>query len=218
MTRAMLKENAKVQLGHGIFHNSWMIALLVCLIAGCIKTGLAFTGIGTIIVSGPLAYGASYCFLKQARDGETMSINDMFKGFTTDFGKTFLLGLMTSLFTILWSFLFVIPGIIAAYSYSMAFYISIDNPNLGWNDCIKASKKMMAGHKMELFILDLSFIGWYIVGGLCFGIGTLWVDPYLHATRAQFYKELSKEYIIRKKFEEPIFEETTFEESENVEA
>ena len=199
MDRAVLKERAKVQLGHKLFHNNWMLALLVCLIEGVILTILGATGIGVIIVSGPLTYGISYCFLKQARDGEQMNLGNMFSGFTTDFGKTFLIGLMTTIFTVLWGLLFIIPGIIAAYSYSMAFYISIDNPELGWNDCIKASKAMMKGHKMELFILDLSFIGWFIVGALVLGIGVLWVDPYLRATTAQFYKELSKDYVIKKR-------------------
>lgn len=213
MRRAELKENAKVQLGHGIFHNNWMLALLVCLIEGVIMTILGVTGVGTIIVLGPVTYGISYCFLKQARDGEAMNIGDMFKGFTTDFGKTFLIGLMTTLFAVLWSLLFIIPGIIKGYSYSMAYFISIDNPELGWNDCIKASQAMMKGHKMDLFILDLSFIGWYIVGALVLGIGVLWVEPYHGATRAQFYKDLSKDYVIKKRAIETGVEAETTEET-----
>ncbi|MEE1279133.1 MAG: DUF975 family protein, partial [Acutalibacteraceae bacterium] len=58
------------------------------------------------------------------------------------------------------------------------------------NQCIKASMALMEGHKMDLFILDLSFIGWYIVGSLCFGIGNLWVAPYHQATHAQFYESI----------------------------
>ena len=145
-------------------------------------------GIGALLVVGPLEYGMAYIFLKQARDHQSVQLGDMFRGFQDDFGGTFLIGLMTSLFTFLWSLLFVIPGIVKAYAYSMAYYIKLDHPDYGWKACIDESRRLMDGHKWEKFVLDLSFLGWIIVGSLCLGIGMLWVTPYMEAANAQFYE------------------------------
>ena len=190
MTRAELKALAKQQLGGGIFKNSWLLAVLAFVIYSAIMGAASYTGIGTILLMGPLSYGLAYLFLKQARDNQQMSIGDLFKGFSNDFGGTFMIGIMTTLFTVLWSMLFVIPGIVKSYAYSMAYYIKLDHPEYDWRQCINESKSMMKGYKMTLFVQDLSFIGWMIVGGLVFGVGTLWVTPYQMATRAQFYNAL----------------------------
>lgn len=192
VTRAELKNRAKNQLGKNIFGQTWMMALLLLFLQGLLAgaAGSILPGIGAIIVTGPLLFGVSFAFLKNARGGE-LDIADMFSGFSKDFGGSFLLGLMISIFTALWSLLFIIPGIIKTYSYSMAFYIKNDHPEYDWNQCIKESMKIMNGHKWELFVLDLSFIGWYFVGALCLGIGTLWVAPYHFATRTQFYLSLN---------------------------
>ena len=190
MDRAELKARARAQLGGGIFQNLWMMGLAVCLLIGLMESAAAgiIPGIGALLVVGPLEYGMAYIFLKQARDHQSVQLGDMFRGFQDDFGGTFLIGLMTSLFTFLWSLLFVIPGIVKAYAYSMAYYIKLDHPDYGWNACITASRQLMNGHKWEKFVLDLSFLGWIIVGSLCLGVGTLWVTPYMEAANAQFYE------------------------------
>lgn len=198
VTRAELKARAKAQLGGQIFANNWMMALLVCLVGSIILSVVnvipAVGQLACIVVTGPISYGLSAMFLKQARDGHPMQFTELFNGFTEDFLQTFLIGLMTSIFTALWSLLLVIPGIVKAYSYSMAYYVKADNPDYTWNECINESKAMMKGHKADLFIQDLSFIGWMIVGALCIGVGTLWVIPYQQATRAQFYNEIAHSY------------------------
>lgn len=190
MSCSELKARARAQLGGGIFQNLWMMGLAVCLLIGLMESAAAgiIPGIGALLVVGPLEYGMAYIFLKQARDHQPVQLGDMFRGFQDDFGGTFLIGLMTSLFTALWSLLFVIPGIVKAYSYSMAYYIKLDHPDYGWNACITASRQLMNGHKWEKFVLDLSFLGWIIVGSLCLGVGTLWVTPYMEAANAQFYE------------------------------
>jgi uncharacterized membrane protein len=193
MTRQEIKARAKAQLGGNIFGSPWLLALVVCLIASAVSLLNTIPMIGSIavlVVTGPIAYGMAYCFLKQTRDGEPMNIGDVFKGFSDDFTGTLLIGLMTSVFTVLWSILFVIPGIVKTYSYSMAYYIKADHPEYKWNECITASRQLMNGHKMDLFIQDLSFIGWMFVGSLCLGVGTLWVAPYMEAARSQFYESL----------------------------
>ena len=151
------------------------------------------SGLGTvllIVLTGPITYGKDRMFLKQARDSEDMAFADLFKGFTEDLGGNILISLAATLFCFLWSLLFVIPGIVKAYAYSMAFYVKADHPDYDWKHCINESKRLTKGYKGALFVLDLSFIGWYIVGALCFGVGTFWVTPYAEATKAHFYQNL----------------------------
>ncbi|MBQ0084387.1 MAG: DUF975 family protein [Clostridiales bacterium] len=200
MTRAEMKTRAKAQLGNGIFQENWLFAVLAVFIVGAITAIISLIptvgSVVAVIVTGPIAYGSTKLFLKQARDGQKMDIGGLFDGFKDDFGGTFLISLMTYIFTFLWSLLFIIPGIIKTYSYSMAYYIKVDHPEYGWKECINESKKITNGHKMELFILDLSFIGWIFVGSLCLGIGTLWVAAYMEATRAQFYESIKEAPVV----------------------
>ena len=100
--------------------------------------------------------------------------------------------LLVFVYTLLWTLLLVIPGIIKAYSYSMTFYILRENPEMTAGDAITASQKMMDGHKMDL-LLSLSFIGWAILASITFGIGYLWLIPYIYTAYAAFYETLKKE-------------------------
>ncbi len=193
MNSSDFRAKARAMLGNNIFGNDWLLALVVGLIYSAI-IGLASSigiGVGAIIVSGPLAFGLAGVFLNKARGQSDIKIEGLFNGFTTDFGGNLVTGLLISIFVSLWSLLFVIPGFIKAYSYAMAFYIKNDNPALSAAECITESRKLMDGNKWRLFCLDLSFIGWYIVGSFCLGIGTLWVTPYHQAARACFYAEIS---------------------------
>lgn len=109
------------------------------------------------------------------------------------FGRVLWLEILKWIFTTLWSSLFVIPGIIAAYRYRMALYILIDHPEMSAMDCIRESKRMMKGHKAELFWLDLSFIGWSILSSLA-AIGwcvSIFTTPYFALTYAQYYEILA---------------------------
>ena len=101
--------------------------------------------------------------------------------------------LLVFVYTLLWTLLLVIPGIIKAYSYSMTFYILRENPEMTAGDAITASQKMMDGHKMDLFLLSLSFIGWAFLASITFGIGYLWLIPYIYTAYAAFYETLKKE-------------------------
>lgn len=95
----------------------------------------------------------------------------------------------------LWSLLCGIPGIVALYRYSMAPYILLENPTISAFDAIEYSKDMTYGHKMELFKLSLSFIGWLFLGTLACGIGIYAVLPYMQESYAIYYKTLSYNYI-----------------------
>jgi len=104
--------------------------------------------------------------------------------------------LLRGLYVFLWSLLFVIPGIVAGYSYAMTDYILAENPNLTASQAIEQSKTMMRGNRFRLFCLQFSFIGWDILATLAFGIGHLWLTPYKQAAYAAFYREVSgTEYI-----------------------
>lgn len=103
--------------------------------------------------------------------------------------------LLTKVFIFLWSLLLIIPGIVKSYAYSMVPYILADNPNIGVKKAIALSNEMTRGHKFDMFVLDLSFIGWYLLGILALGIGVLFVMPYENATKAELYLVLRKEAI-----------------------
>ena len=195
MNRAQLKANAKAQLGGQLFSQQWMMALALCLIHGAVTAlaGALGLGIGAVIVVGPLTVSLCGSFLAQTRYAREMQIEDLFAAFKRDFGGSLLLALMQTIFVFLWSLLLVIPGIIKAYSYSQCFYIKADHPDWDWQQCLNESTRIMQGHKMQLFVLDLSFIGWYIVGAMLLAIGTLWVVPYHNAAKSQFYEALTNE-------------------------
>ncbi len=132
-----------------------------------------------------------YCrFNLNLIDGTNPRFQDLFSRFDI-FWKGVGLQLLVTLYTILWSLLFIIPGIIAALSYSMAPYILAENPSMGIQEAIGRSKEMMDGNKWRLFCLNLSFIGWGILSMLTFGIGLLWLNPYVSASYAAFYNEVS---------------------------
>ncbi len=99
------------------------------------------------------------------------------------------------LFTILWTFLLIIPGIIKGLAYSLTPYILKDYPELTANQAINLSQKMMKGHKFDLFYLGLSFIGWFLLGMFTLGIGYIWLMPYMYTAFAAFYQDVKKEYL-----------------------
>lgn len=129
-------------------------------------------------------------YLLKLHRGEETELKDLFSQFNR-FGDGFLLALLEGIFVVLWMLLFIIPGIVAAFSYAMAPYIMLEHPELTPNECLKASKEMMKGHKGELFVLELTFFGWILLNTLTLGIGSLWLNPYMNATHAAFYLDIS---------------------------
>ncbi len=109
--------------------------------------------------------------------------------------------LLRGLYIFLWSLLFIIPGIVAGYSYAMADYILAEKPNMTASEAVELSKSMMYGNRFRLFCLQLSFIGWDILATLAFGIGHLWLTPYKQASYAAFYREVSATEYCEDEFE-----------------
>ena len=104
-----------------------------------------------------------------------------------------LLQIVSAIFIALWSLLLVVPGIIAAYRYSMAYFILLDHPEYGVLDCLRESKRITQGRKMELFKLDLSFLGWMLLVGMPYVgfLASLWFTPYYSTTVALYYERYS---------------------------
>lgn len=136
-----------------------------------------------------LSIGYAYFNLNLVR-GDEFRFDDIFARFHKIL-KIFGLFFMIGLFTALWSLLLVIPGIIAAFRYAMAPYIMAEDPEVGVMEAIRKSKEMMKGYKWKYFCLELSFIGWILLGIITLGIGLLWVGPYMEAAGAAFYLEIS---------------------------
>ena len=190
-TRKEIKERAKELLKRNIFSTEWLFVLVGLLLVGLIMSVTSSFVIGLIFI-GVFAIGSTRFVLDFVRrQDEQPNIMKVFSGFTDNhLGDNIILGILMWLYIFLWSLLFIIPGIIKSYSYAMAYYIKLDHPEMEANQCITESRKLMKGHKWQLFVFDLSFIGWYIVGMLCLGVGTLWVDAYKATARAEFYRSL----------------------------
>ncbi len=141
-----------------------------------------------LIVGGPFALGIVIFSLSIARD-QKAEFDQLFQGFA-NFKKALGTYLLMVLFVLLWMLLLFVPGIIAAISYSMTFYILADDPSIGAMEAIKKSKKMMYGHKWKFFCLGLRFIGWILLCCLTIGIGLFWLAPYMQVSAAKFYEDV----------------------------
>ena len=140
-----------------------------------------------LILGGVVQIGYAQYLLKQ-QDREVNSVKDLFSQFDR-FGQGFLQAFLRGLYTFLWSLLFVIPGIVKSFGYAMTPFLMAEDPNLTAKEAIKLSQEKMMGHKGELFCLDLSFIGWDLLAALTGGIGHIFLNPYVNAAYAAFYRD-----------------------------
>lgn len=165
----------------------WMIASIVSFVIFIILVSLAFR----IFVGYALEVGARKYFIQSAqKDFDMNYLGYIFNKLRyMDVVKAMLWRL---LFTILWYLLFIIPGFVKFYAYRMVPYILADNPNIGYQRALKLSIQMTRGNKFRIFILDLSFIGWLLLGTLALFVGVLFVLPYINATNAELYLTLRK--------------------------
>ncbi len=174
-----------------VLSGNWGDAVVVMLVYGAINVLLCIPFLGdvlSIFVGLPLAYGCSVLFLGALRGGE-IRVGKLFDGFN-GYGRVLGTMLLGCVYVILWTLLLIIPGIVKGYSYALTSYILKDRPDLKYNGAIEESMRLMDGHKMKLFLLDLSFIGWALLCILTLGIGFLWLAPYASTARAAFYENL----------------------------
>ncbi len=164
-------------------------ALIIYFLVFCVL-GL-FPVIGTIatyIIVGPMTVGGVRFTLSVSRK-EKPEIGQIFSGFDR-FGTHLAAYLLQTLFVCLWTLLLIIPGIIAALSYSMTYFIIAEDSSISASEAITKSKKMMKGNKWKLSYLGFRFTGWFLLAMLSCGIGFLWVGPYMYVSYAKFYDDL----------------------------
>lgn len=162
-------------------------AFFTAVMAFFASTGSALNFV-QLILGGVIQLG--YCkFLLKQHDGQEYAVKDLFSQFDR-FGVGFLQRLLRNLYTFLWGLLLLIPGIVKSYSYAMTPFILADHPEMTAKQAIEASKAMMDGYKGDLFVLELTFLGWDLLCILTLGIGSLWLTPYKAAAEAAFYREL----------------------------
>ena len=166
----------------------WNSLALIFLVYTLVISATSFTGFGSLLVTGPMGVAFAMISLRVIR-GDYFELKNLFDGFY-NFINTFLLGLVNSILIALWTLLFIVPGIIKSLSYSMSYYVMAENPTMSGEQARLESIRMMEGNKMRLFCLHLSFIGWYILSVLTFGILLFWVVPYVQAATAAFYEEI----------------------------
>ncbi len=193
----MLKLNSELRaVSRTTLSGNWMMAalatLVYLLIAGGVSSIPVAGSVLAIIITYPLAYGFAILFLDLFREGKPIDIGELFDGFK-DFGRVWGTLILVAIYTILWTCLLIIPGIVKSYSYALTPFILKDEPELKYNAAIEKSMRMMDGYKMKLFLLDLSFIGWMILSILTLGIGLLFLQPYMNTARAAFYEDLKAE-------------------------
>lgn len=206
---ATLKKEARASL-KGKWTSFVLVTLLMLIINCALSLPSTITGLMypnspqvnwstlfTVVVSliyAVLEWGFAIMFLRNLRDPHFDELGTLFDGFR-DFGRIFVTLFLQNIYTLLWALLLIIPGIVKSYSYAMTPYILYDDPKLQGNAAIELSMRMMRGHKLELFLLHLSFIGWLLLCILTLGIGFLWLIPYVHSTQAAFYEDVKEEYL-----------------------
>lgn len=178
-----------------------LIYMVITGVLSAITQNMPAASLLIVIVTAPLAIGLNKYFIEFSKQ-LSPDVEVLFDGYKESFLSSILLSLLTGLLIFLWMLLFIIPGIIKAYAYAMAPYILAENPTISITEALDESQEMMKGHKMDLFILGLSFIGWVLLGLITFGIAFIWVIPYINAAHAEFYLEVSGGNVIAEAVEE----------------
>jgi uncharacterized membrane protein len=145
----------------------------------------------SFILSAIITYAIIRMYITLTKENATQSIESIVKvGFVEQPTRSVIHSFIVTVFTFLWALLFIIPGIMAAYKYSMGFYLLNKESNLSAFDAVTKSKELMMGNRMRLFTLDLSYLGWYILGIFTLGILWFWIIPKHLTARTLFFNDL----------------------------
>lgn len=196
MDTAQLKSRAKEQI-----RGKWGVAIGTVLVANIIlevdfayrvtselgAEGLSYSiNLIALLLGGVISVGLCRFLLNMATGREEARFDNLFSGFNI-YLKTLGLNILITLAVVAGTLLFIIPGIIVSLMFSQAFYILSEDPSKSITQCINESVNLMTGHKWELFYLELTFIGWWLLAVITLGIAALWVSPYQKLTEANFY-------------------------------
>jgi uncharacterized membrane protein len=177
----------------GLAIGTFVIYFIISGAIQAISREIPSVGIISLIIGGPFALGIATFSLALSRNQDAR-LEQIFQGFN-NFGTALVAYLLMILFIVLWALLLIVPGIIAAISYSLTFFILSEDPSMKAMDAIDKSKKMMDGYKWKYFCLMLRFIGWSLLCLLTLGIGFLWLVPYIQVTLAKFYDDVKANQI-----------------------
>ena len=192
MDRATLKSMSKEQI-KGNIGILFVITLVVSLVSGLLNIIPLVGSLATLLVTPALTLAMCGIYLNMTA-GIKPQIGDLFSQLS-NFWPAFKTQMLMSVYIVLWCLLLYIPGIIKACAYSQTMFILYENPNMGANEAITRSKEMMEGHKMEYFLLYLSFLGWALLGIFTFGLLYIWLVPYMQTTMANYYRSLKGEIV-----------------------
>lgn len=179
-------------------HGDWTIPLAVVVVIIIIAIIIALLALAfRFLLGAPLEVGGRRYFIRSSAEG-VFSIDELGFAFRKGAYWSIVRGMLWAGFlNFLWFLLLVIPGIIKSYSYRMVPYILAENPGIGARRAVELSRRMTSGEKWRMFVLDLSFIGWYLLGLLALFVGMLFVMPYYNATLAELYIVLRQQAIDR---------------------
>lgn len=173
----------------GLAVGTFVVYILIAIVLQLIPVAGAFA---SLLISGPFILGISFFSLSIAR-GEEARMDQLFDGFKDL--RSMITYLLMVLFVFLWMLLLIVPGIIMAIAYSQAFFILAEDESINPMDALRKSKEMMYGYKWKYFCLGLRFLGWALLCILTFGIGFLWLYPYIYVTYANFYDDIKEHRI-----------------------
>ena len=163
---------------------------ILAILGGVLAVVIAGSSVVSILLYNPLEVGAAYFFTRNSR--EEAKLDAVERGFAPHWSHNVWTMFLSDLFILLWSLLFLIPGIVKGYSYRMVPYIMAEHPEMTGTEAITLSRKMMQGNKWRAFVFDLSFLGWEILGALTAGIlDIFWVRPYKAAANAELYRAIA---------------------------
>jgi uncharacterized membrane protein len=144
----------------------------------------------SLLISGPLSLGVARFYMAIEKGKKDLNFYMIFDSFK-EFKRTFLFHILSTIFIVLWTLLLVVPGIMAAIRYSMAYYLLAENPEMEAMEALRKSSEMMQGHKLDFFKFCLSFIGWAFLCLITMGIGFLVLIPYFQMSKLYFYRSLT---------------------------
>ena len=187
-----IKDRAKSKIKNKVLF-LFFISFIPLALNSIFGTELLFLGLFALLVGIIINYGVSNVYLKVAR-AQPAVYKDVTIGFAPNDVQKYLI---TSLLAIMWIFLYslllIIPGIIKAYEYSQILYVALDKPNLSPKEILAESSRIMNGNKANLFLLQLSFIGWALLVVVTLGLANIYVVPFYQMTHTEFYIQLSND-------------------------
>ena len=192
-TNPQLRRAASAQLkGH---YTNFVIVTLVYLLIVCACSSVKYAStLLTVLLAFPAAFAFVMMQLDFVRNGENPTVEGLLRTYNKQwYLKTICLQLLMGIYTFLWTLLLVVPGIIKSISYAMAPYILADNPEIGCDEAICRSMKMMDGHKMDYFLILLGYVGLTLLSMLLLCIPLLWIMPYYQVVFTNFYLELKND-------------------------